>query len=298
LDRVSNTSYFRVYHTPPNHPFSRFIHGGAWCDPLQDSKELQPALTQLLNDKAYAATLDHIAGFASIDYGLSGNTTGDMSLDVKHPQHRLDVIRALEWLRKEYHVGVDKKEKGWDWIAVGHSCGATLAMQICMSYSQPWSSGALGAWAGTSPVAVVGLEGIYDLPLLNQTHIDQPVYASFLTNAFGSDEKVWRNVSPVEGDYKRAYNKGGMKLVLLAHSDDDELVEWEQTHALRKCLVNQGWKFSDSDDRDSNGSDAANKLKYEEEVRILKLSGSHDEVWSKGDGVRTAIAVAVRKLFS
>ncbi|KAF2436500.1 alpha/beta-hydrolase [Tothia fuscella] len=273
-----------------------FIHGGAWCDPLQDSKELQPALEQLLKNESYASTLNHIAGFASINYGLSTSKPDDKSLDVKHPQHIQDVIRALGWLRENYGVGdYENDQQAWRYLVVGHSCGATLAMQLCMSYSQSWGHEAFGSWTGSPPVAVVGLEGIYDLSLLNRNHIDQPFYAQFLAGAFRSNQKLWDEVSPVHGNYDAAYKMKGMKLVVLAHSDEDELVEWEQATTMKSKLVGSGWK--DYMEGSLDADTAAKQSGSERQVRILKLTGLHDEIWSKGSGVRIAIESTIRALF-
>jgi kynurenine formamidase len=276
----------------------RFIHGGAWRDPLQDSQELQPALSQLLTGNPSTTTLDHIAGFASINYGLSTDNGDDESLNVIHPQHVQDVLAALKWLGAEYNVGIHdgalSKEKARNWIAVGHSCGATIAFQLCMAYSHPWGSPEAGSWDGKPPVAVVGLEGIYDLPLLNQTHIDQPIYADFITSAFGPDQLVWREASPVHGHYKTALQEGGMKLLVLGHSAEDELVERQQVDVMQRCLEGQGWSTLNFP---KEGNTSAKEETLNRQLTLLELTGTHDEVWSEGTGVRTAIEVAVRYLF-
>jgi kynurenine formamidase len=275
-----------------------FIHGGAWRDRLQDSKELQPALSQLLTWTSAGATLDRIAGFASINYGLSGGNEGEKGLNTKHPGHIQDVLTAMKWLRAEYNVGAldesGKNEKGWDWVVVGHSCGATMAFQLCMSYSKPWGDSEDGSWDGKPPVAVIGLEGIYDLPLLNQTHIDQPFYAEFITSAFGSSQKTWKEVSPIGGDFSSAFQTGGMKVVVLGHSAEDELVEYEQAETMWRCLEDQGWSVPGTCDG-RNGS--AKDYDSGKQLTRLDLKGTHDEVWSEGTGVRTSIEVAIRSLF-
>jgi kynurenine formamidase len=274
----------------------RFIHGGAWRDPLQDSKELQPALSQLLTRKSSDSTLSRIAGFASINYGLSTDDDSEKGLNYKHPQHIHDVILALKWLQAEYSVGSqDGAEHDWNWVAIGHSCGATIALQICMSYSKPWGNSEAGSWEGKPPVALIGLEGIYDLPLLVQKHEDQPVYAAFVTSAFGHDQKVWKEASPTSGQYKYATDRGGMKVVVLGHSTEDELVEWEQVGVMCQCLQAQGWDMSNfaEDGEHLRATEGCRK-----QLSLVKLKGLHDEVWSHGTGLRTVIEVAVRMLFT
>jgi kynurenine formamidase len=278
-----------------DHRFCSYIHGGAWRSPVQDSKDLQPALSQLLTLTSSKETINHVAGFASINYGLSTGVHDEKSLDVKHPQHIQDVIKALNWLRAEYDVGAQDEthtgKSGWDWIVVGHSCGATIAFHLSMSYSKPWGTPQEGSFTGKPPIAVVGLEGLYDLPLLNQVHLDEPIYAAFITSAFGSDRKIWKEVSPAYGQFKPAFHNGGLRLVVLGHSSEDELVGWEQVGAMWRVLEGQGWSVAE--DEDVHGDEET----PEKRLVLIQLKGTHDEIWDKGTGVRKGIEIAIRGLF-
>lgn len=277
---------------------SSFIHGGAWRDESQDKAEIGPALKQLLSsfDRDEASScLRHVAGVASINYRLSGGPN-DNATNGLHPDHIEDVLKGLAFLEREYGVG-----KQWPYIVVGHSCGATLAFQIGMD--QQWNSAAPHQVAEhnkvtnvantqasehqvSPPVAVVGLEGIYDFLLLLKNHADQDAYKQLIEDAFGSNEEVWIKASPVAGDYSNHWPKGD--LVVLGHSLDDELVEWAQVDSIVKVLQNQGWKIhSDSESKRNGGK----------QCFVLHLKGTHDEVWEKGAELARTIEFAIRILF-
>jgi kynurenine formamidase len=285
------------------------------------SEELRPALYQLLESQAAKGTLNKIAGFASLNYGLStfepDSEEGrrDKALSVKHPTHILDIFKALEWLQKHYSVGeiaggeTEKKNAGYNWIAVGHSCGATLSFQACMADAETWSSHSSSSTSSLSspspsrikpPIAVVGLEGIYSLPLLSKNYASEPFYDFFITSAFGPDKDTWRDVSPVSGQYQSAYLADGLDIVVLGHSSEDELVDWEQVGLMRMILGKQGWEISDDEGVGHGRERTEDKIvtvKRRRELVILKLKGRHDAVWKEGTGVRTCIEVAVKKIF-
>ena len=122
------------------------------------------------------------------------------------------------------------------------------------------------------PVAIVGLEGLYDLPALVAYHRAEPEYAAFVTNAFGSEEG-WKAVSPTSGVFGESWVEG--RVVVLAHSRGDSLVETEQPELMRAGLEALGWGE-----------------KGERRVLMFELCGDHDEVWETGDAGR-AVEFAV-----
>jgi acetyl esterase/lipase len=270
-----------------------FIHGGAWCDPEQTCGEIEPALKLLLQstdnnrkklksqeDEAsmYARILGHIAGFASINYGLSpkhGDASDDPARQKRHPDHLQDVIKAMDWLRREYDVGVDKGKGGWDYIVMGHSCGATILFQLVMGLISEGGESGFGKEI-EKPVALVGLEGLYDLPLLVRNHQHEPYYRAFVESAFGENEEFWREVSPVNGVER--YVLEGVRTIVLGMSKEDELVEYEQVQVMNHKLQD----LSQSDER---------------QFRFVELSGGHDECWSQGVGIIKALAVTIEALF-
>jgi kynurenine formamidase len=266
-------------------------------------------------------TLDRIAGFASLNYGLSTYSPdseegqNDPALSVKHPTHILDILAALAFLQKNYSMGgIDisggyraLREGQYNWISVGHSCGATLAFQICMADAETWSSSFVRSDPFITahptperikpPIAVVGLEGIYSLPLLHENHKDEPFYDFFMASAFGSGIEKWREVSPAYAGYKRASLDGGLEVVVLGHSNEDELVEWEQAIRMRRSLEDQGWKNLDDEEEKRGDGEKTRSEESRKELMMLKLEGKHDEIWSGGKGVRTSIEAAINRLF-
>lgn len=278
-----------------------FIHGGAWRDETQDKAEIRPALDQLLErstkDEA-SSCLRHVVGVASINYRLSGDAN-DSARDGLHPDHIQDVLKALAFLEKEYGVGTK-----WSYMAIGHSCGATLAFQIAMD--QQWKTALPGKSKGDisisnkatdhvvkPPVAVVGLEGIYDFSLLLRNHADQDAYRQFIEDAFGPDEEVWTKASPTSGDYTDRRFKG--HLVVLAHSSEDELVEWAQVDAMVKVLTDQKWEMQ-SENQIQRGRQES--LTQRRQLFVMSLKGTHDEVWEKGTELSRTIEFAIRVFFS
>ncbi|MCJ1364075.1 hypothetical protein MMC16_003184 [Acarospora aff. strigata] len=242
-----------------------YIHGGAWRDPTISSKSFDPALFFLLDHPV----ADTIAGFASINYRLSPypshqnlpSLPDDAARNAQHPDHIQDVIAALAFLQNEYGF----KDR---YLLVGHSCGATLAFQVTMAR---WQS--RNAAQFSMPQGVLGLEGIYDLGALRDTHKNIPMYQEIIENAFGS-ENVWADVSPTSGSFLKSWTNG--KLAVLAQSVNDELVDQEQLDRMAVVLeVNQ------SPDRED--------LK-------LALEGKHDDVWRNGWELAQSVATALQHL--
>ena len=270
-----------------------FIHGGAWCDPEQTSAEIEPALKLLLlsndndrtkpgslDDKAtlYASIMGHIVGFASINYGLSpkpGDASDDPARQKRHPDHLQDVIKALDWLRREYDVGAYKRKEGWEYIVMGHSCGATMLFQLVMGLVSEGGDSGFGTEI-ENPTALVGLEGLYDLPLLVRNHEQVPYYRAFVKSAFGENEEFWREASPVNGVGRHVWER--VRVIVLGMSWEDELVEWEQVQVMKHKLQ----ILSQGDER---------------QFRLVELSGGHDVCWSQGVGIINALAATLEALF-
>ncbi|KAG9244924.1 Alpha/Beta hydrolase protein [Calycina marina] len=221
-----------------------FIHGGAWRDPLTDSKSFQPAVSDLWNSDSAKS----IAGFASINYRLSPypnkveapSSPDDPSRNVCYPAHLSDVEKALLYLEAHYQIANR-------YVLIGHSAGATMAMEL-QTCSLP------------NPLAVLGIAGIYDFDGLLEAH-HHPTYKEFMENAF-PDRSTWKKAAPctnlsLDNLYERA------KLVIISYSDDDELIEVGQAKSMLERIkagpAPQG------------------------RVHVVKATGHHDEMW-EGDG--------------
>lgn len=181
---------------------------------------------------------------------------------------------ALAFLQSKYGF----KDR---YILIGHSCGATLAFQSVMGNLPGVDINTGAGETIINPKAIVGVEGIYDLRLLRDNNRQYSAYEEFLPGAFGSDEDVWDAVSPARvsgtAGFRDSWEEG--KLAVLAHSVDDELVDFAQIDAMAEGL--KVWEEGGRERR----------------VVVLRdLHGLHDEVWSKGEELARAISVAVEEL--
>ena len=161
-----------------------FLHGGGWRSPVQTRADILPAAALLSTSPRHAASMSRVAGIASINYALSADAA-DADLPAgrgyRHPRHLQDATAALRALADLHGVG---REGGPAWVLAGHSCGATMAFQLAMGLDADLARGA----AVAAPLAVVGLEGLYDLPAAP--------YAEMFAMAFGPDPGEWARVSP------------------------------------------------------------------------------------------------------
>ncbi|KAF7903229.1 uncharacterized protein EAF01_006278 [Botrytis porri] len=238
-----------------------YIHGGAWRDPLVTSSSFIPTINCL----ASSSIESKIASFASINYRLSSHPSfpQDSSSiprheyrDAKHPDHIQDICSALSYLQSKYSIEDQ-------YLLVGHSCGATLAMQISMGKEYLYSCGIPNEQLNFKlPRYVLGVAGIYDLRLLRDTH-SHPAYNEFLTQAFGSDEKIWDEVSPAKISNFEEFGKSG-KILAFSTSPDDDLVDELQIDVMVKSV--QG----------INGGVVVKDLKNH-------LEGTHDKIWETGN---------------
>jgi acetyl esterase/lipase len=227
-----------------------------------------------------------IAGFASLNYRLSAHPDFPQDRDqtpsyelrnAKHPDHIDDVLTAIGVLQQKYGFG----ER---YLLAGHSVGATMAFQVALSQHVPWNPAAAAdaERKAMPPLAVLGVEGIYDFPLIVKTVPDdvRDQYVQPTQGALGKNESVWLAASPAQysaGAYARCWGGGRHRLVVAAHSREDELVDWGQVRAIREVF----WHRVDDD-----------RIKFE----VLELKGKHHEVWEKGQELARAIAEAVRRL--
>ncbi|KXS97504.1 hypothetical protein AC578_4610 [Pseudocercospora eumusae] len=245
-----------------------YVHGGAWFDPEQTATTFDKAQDILLK----SPELHRIAGFASINYRLSPaschpthpSNPADPARNATHPDHINDVLSAILHLQETYRF-----EHRYILVAMKRYWGlnyqSTQALELNV----------------VPPLAICGIEGLYDLPALVKYHdkLDQSLYRNFTEAAFGTSEQGWAAASPTQGDYKANWEDG--KLVVIAHSREDELVEWEQAELMLSCLQKQG--FTESGDR---------------RLKLLQLEGKHDQVWKEGQEVARAIEYTIKELVS
>ncbi|KAI7206892.1 hypothetical protein KC333_g9506, partial [Hortaea werneckii] len=234
-----------------------YIHGGAWRDPEIDSTSFVQAQNLLLQSRE----IDQIAGFASINYRLSPypshphspSDPSDPARNAHHPDHLNDILDALRHLQDTFSFGTR-------YLLVGHSCGATLAFQAAMMQHQHHHHQQSNSSPLTSPDAVVvppplallAIEGLYDLPALVAYHSDSPIYQHLITNAFGPNPQDWTRASPTtlsttsptqlpHHHHQQQATQTWPNLIVLAHSRQDELVEWQQVDLMHAALKTRGF---------------------------------------------------------
>lgn len=246
-----------------------FIHGGYFHDLTVNSSAVVPSLEVLATPENQTFLASRVAGVASLNYRLSADpgvqdpatTPADELETARWPDHLHDVLAALRDLDQRYRVAEDSA----GYVLSGHSVGAQMtfiaALQTVGEGAQdpPANSSCAAAAPGPPPppppVALLGVSGIYDFP---QIHTTNPSYVNYTGNAM--DARYFGPASPAEHP-ARAYERLGLRAVVLAHSHDDGLVPWDQVETMDALM------------KQVPGLD-----NYE----IVTLEGAHNTIWSGG----------------
>lgn len=222
------------------------LHGGAWRDPELTATSIEPAVAHAFSA---ADVTTPILAVASINYTVSqfpthpllpydpaGGHHPDPARDAVHPQHISDVLHGLDLLRS---FGLADQS----YVLSGHSCGACLAFQATLQPPQYY--GLDGVAEAPRPAALLGLNGLYDLPALVaglgacHEHL-RGEYQTLLSNAFGSDQGRWRAASPARfapaAVTERVREGKAPRLVVLDQSTEDQLVPMNQRDTLQSNL--------------------------------------------------------------
>jgi kynurenine formamidase len=249
-----------------------YIHGGAWRDPQLTSKSIEPTVAHAF----YAAsdTAASISAVASINYTLSQYPThpavpydaikdnhSDPAREAVHPQHVSDVLHGLALL---HSFGLTDRS----YILSGHSAGACLAFQATLQPPRHYGLDHLAE--APCPAAILGLNGLYDLPELvngldaSHEHL-RAEYETFLSSAFGADRSRWPAASPARFDAaeitERVREGKAPQLVVLDQSTEDQLVPMNQSQRLEANLSK------------------VNGLRV---VEGHRCTGKHDAPWEQG----------------
>ncbi|KAL3895310.1 MAG: hypothetical protein SGCHY_004777 [Lobulomycetales sp.] len=186
-----------------------------------------------------------------INYTLS--TKADPSL--VHPCHVESCADALRRLVKEQKA-IKKL------VLIGHSAGAHLASLLVLD----------STFADLRPfiLGVVGVQGIYDIPLLVATFGHIPMYQEFVRMAFSNDEQVWRDASPIN-----MRGSDSLPAFIIIHSLEDTLVDPQQAKSFHAHIVSCL----------SNPSSSNPRLP----ILRLDIGGSHDGIMHSQE-LATAIA--------
>jgi kynurenine formamidase len=223
------------------------IHGGAWRDPQQTSRSIEPTVAHAYSGAGPAP----FSAIVSLNYSLSQYPTHprlpydaikdnhcDPAREAVHPQHVSDVLHGLALLRS---FGLANSS----YLLSGHSCGACIALQILLQPPRHYGLGYLPE--APCPVGVLGINGLYDLPELATTsglgeshaHLRDD-YDTFLSNAFGPAKSTWPAASPARFEppeiAERVHAGKAPRLVVLDQSAEDELVPMNQRQRLQATL--------------------------------------------------------------
>jgi kynurenine formamidase len=221
------------------------VHGGAWRDPELTSTSIEPTVAHAFSAADRAAP---IIAIASINYTISPFPTrpalsydavkdhhSDPAREAIHPQHVGDVLKGLDLLRS---FGLSDRS----YILSGHSCGATIAFQAILQTPESYE---LHVPDAPCPAALLGLNGLYDLPALvnglDASHEGlRDDYEMLLSSAFGEDKDTWCAASPARFDpteiAERVREGKAPRLVVLDQSTEDQLVPMNQRQRLKSTL--------------------------------------------------------------
>ncbi|MEU9407488.1 hypothetical protein AB0E08_17665 [Streptomyces sp. NPDC048281] len=235
------------------------IHGGAWRDPRLTSASIEPAVAHAFSGGVFPGEEETpVTAVASLNYTVSqldypvpavmadppvpydairSNHT-DPAREAVHPQHISDVLHGLSLLGS---LGLTDGS----YILSGHSCGACLALQAVLQPPRHYGLGHLPD--PPCPAALLGLNGLYDLPALgtadglgtSHAHLRDD-YENFLSRAFGTDKGTWPGASPAGFDpvaiARRIREGRSPRLVVLEQSAEDQLVPMTQRERLTAVL--------------------------------------------------------------
>ena len=196
----------------------KITHKGAWkTGDKSEYKWLGDTFSKL---GLYTAVLNYRLSLVPENTSIEPATTKE---PISHPLHTQDVADAINYLctSEEFKNVLQFEPKLY---LVGHSAGAQLSGSLVLK-GFPLSPTCYNQIKG-----IIGIEGIYDIPLMVQTW---PSYKDwFVVNAFGSNETVWKQASP------KYMNPGRLDIpYLLLHSVNDELMDMEHTTSFSRYLI-------------------------------------------------------------
>jgi kynurenine formamidase len=218
-----------------------YIHGGAWRDPEITAESAEPTVAHAFSAPHVSAP---ISAVASLNYTLSQYPThsafpydaikdnhSDPAREAVHPQHVSDVLHGLALLRS---FGLTDQS----YILSGHSAGACLAFQAVLQPPRHYGLDYLPD--APCPAAILGLNGLYDLPALVNGRL-RDGYGMFLSSAFGTDKGKWPTASPACFDPAeiagRVREDKAPRPIVLDQSAEDQLVPMNQRERYQANLT-------------------------------------------------------------
>lgn len=222
------------------------VHGGAWRDPQLTAASIEPTVacafstfsssSQITAIASLNYTISEFPSHPTLPYDPIKDNHSDPAREAVHPQHVKDVLSALSFLGS---FGLTERS----YILSGHSCGACLAFQAILQ--PPAYYGLKNVGDAPCPAAILGLNGLYDLPALvdglgsSHEHL-RGDYEMLLSYAFGTDKNEWAAASPARFNpaavRERVREGKAPPLILLDESIEDQLVPFSQLERLEADL--------------------------------------------------------------
>lgn len=275
-----------------------YVHGGYFRDDGVTAASFHPALSILTkapklhlqhlikNNDEQNNIIPYVAGYASINYRLSPcpakspqdpcNTPTYELRNATWPDQIHDVLAAISHLQLKHGFGQR-------YLLVGHSVGATMALLSTLASGKTFTSSPDTTLVPKvePPMAVLSVSGIYDFELLHQSF---PDYNEVTENAI-RDPKDVTLASPTS--YSRAEygetwaQKSTQKRVLiLAHSRDDGMVDWKQVEAIEAVFA--------------SGPKTAVQNNFA--VQVVEMKGQHNDIWGHGTELARVIRIGLGAL--
>jgi len=283
-----------------------YIHGGYFRDDSVTAASFHPALSILTkapklnlqylikNSEDQESIIPYVAGYASINYRLSPRpakspqdprTTPAYELrNATWPDHIHDVLAAIAHLQLKHGFGQR-------YLLIGHSVGATMALLSTLASGNTFTTRPDAKLLPKiePPMAVLGVSGIYDFELLRQSF---PEYNEITENAI-TDSKDVTLASPTSytlAEYGEIWaQKSTQKRVLiLAHSRDDGMVDWKQVEAMEAVFA-------------APRSKTAGTVQNNFAVQVVEMKGKHNDIWRHGTELARVVRIglgALRRLDS
>lgn len=177
-----------------------FVHGGAWRT----------------GDKGDFEFLGMQFAQMGVACAIPSYRLSNTPENIRHPSHIEDIARAVTWLLAEEQLDLWRQSTSQPQLfLVGHSAGAQISAMLAMS--QEWLRGSV--WECIK--GVVGVEGIYDIPLMISAF---PSYIDFVEQAFTLDKEIWKAASP-----QYCCSKRPLPSFLILFSLEDELLDLPQS---------------------------------------------------------------------
>jgi acetyl esterase/lipase len=261
-----------------------FIHGGYFRDPSILASSFHATLSLLTDPNSPSQPIldlqRHTTGYVSINYRLApheahpqdpATTPAYEMRNARWPEILGDVLGALRHWQGKYPETRPGGTEGY--VLVGHSVGATLAMNALLHTQEEGIA---------PPLGVVGVSGIYDFIKLHETF---PGYDAMTRNAV--DEADWEGISVARksrGSIEKAWSTTGdgsggererKRWLLLAHSKEDSLVDWGQLEAMADVFKAE----------DSKDEAAAVTVKCD----VEEIKGKHNACWEDGSELARVI---------